>query len=172
MTAARIPTRSTPFTEPVVDYEPAPVGAPSPGLCPQPSPAAIHRHTPRALRAVPAAPAPAVRTPEPPRAAAVFADTALRRILEVADRRRPVAQLRPLLAPALFDAVTTLVRTPATQGSAVLRRVRLQPTAPVDGEATAAEVFATYTRGARVRAIAGRVELVAGRWTIVALQIG
>ncbi len=36
----------------------------------------------------------------------------------------------------------------------------------------AAEVFATYTRGPRVRAIAARVELVAGRWQVVALQIG
>ena len=91
----------------------------------------------------------------------------------MADRRRPVAQLRPLLVPTLVDAVTTLTRASATrQGSAVLRRVRLQPSAIVDGEATAAEVFATYTRGARVRAIAGRVELTRGRWLIVALQIG
>jgi hypothetical protein len=37
---------------------------------------------------------------------------------------------------------------------------------------TAAEVFATYTRGPRVRAIAARVEIVAGRWQLVALQIG
>jgi hypothetical protein len=34
----------------------------------------------------------------PPRAAAVFADGVLRRVLEVIDRRRPIAQLRPLLA--------------------------------------------------------------------------
>jgi hypothetical protein len=33
-------------------------------------------------------------------------------------------------------------------------------------------VFATYTRGKRVRAIAGRVEVVGGRWQVVALQIG
>jgi hypothetical protein len=36
----------------------------------------------------------------------------------------------------------------------------------------AAEVFATYTRGERVRAIAGRVEIKEGRWCLVALQIG
>jgi hypothetical protein len=108
-----------------------------------------------------------------PRAAAVFADTALRRVLEVADRRRPATQLRPLLVPALLDAVTMLTRSASTQqGTAVLRRVRLQPSTLVDGEATAAEVFATYTRGPRFRAIAGRVELIGGRWVIVALQIG
>ena len=38
--------------------------------------------------------------------------------------------------------------------------------------AAAAEVFATYTRGPRVRAIAGRVEIIGGRWQLVALQIG
>jgi hypothetical protein len=42
----------------------------------------------------------------------------------------------------------------------------------LDGEATAAEVFATYSRGRRVRAIAARVELVKGRWVVVALQVG
>jgi hypothetical protein len=108
----------------------------------------------------------------PPRAAVVFADTALRRILEVTDRRRPVAQLRPLVAPALFDAMVALTRTPSRDGAAVLKRVRLRSAEVLDGEATAAELFATYSRGRRVRAIAGRVELVNGRWTIVALQVG
>lgn len=88
------------------------------------------------------------------------------------DRRRPVAQLRPLLAPTLFDAVVTLTRMRSQEGAAVLRRVRLRSTTVVDDEATAAEVFATYTRGHRVRAIASRVELVNGRWLVVALQIG
>ena len=84
-----------------------------------------------------------------------------------------MAQLRPLLAPALFDAVATFTRArhrarapPSCDGC------DLQPATVVDGEATAAEVFATYSRGRRVRAIAGRVELVNGRWMIVALQIG
>jgi hypothetical protein len=113
--------------------------------------------------------------PAPPRAAAVFADTALRRILEVTDRRRPVAQLRPLIAPALFDAMVALTKTRSRDGAAVLRRVRLRSAEVLDddaGEVRAAEVFATYSRGRRVRAIAGRVELVNGRWTIVALQVG
>jgi hypothetical protein len=102
----------------------------------------------------------------------MFADTALRRVLEVADRRRPVAQLRPLLAPALVDAVVAMTRNTSAGGAAVLRRVRLRTAVAVDGEATAAEVFATYTRGGRSRAIAGRIEVVAGRWTVTALQIG
>lgn len=178
MTASRIPTSGTPtrspsFTSPVIDYEPSPVDAPASPPCPQPSPAALHRHTPRPLRPVPTAAAPAcARELRPPRAAAVFADTALRKVLEVADRRRPVAQLRPILASQLLDAVTTLTRATAPEGAAVLRRVRLRTADVVDDEATAAEVFATYTRGRRVRAIAGRIEIADGRWRVVALQIG
>jgi hypothetical protein len=108
----------------------------------------------------------------PPRAAAVFAAGALRRVLEVADRRRPVAQLRTLLVPPLIDTVALLTRSRPVGGAAVLRRVRLRAVAAADGETTAAEVFATYTRGDRVRAIAGRVEVVSGRWLVVALQVG
>jgi hypothetical protein len=155
------------FTSPIIDYEPPLVGAPV--ACSPPTPAALHRRTPRRLRPAPAAPA---HDLAPPRAAAVFADTALRRVLEVTDRRRPIAQLRPLLAPTLIDAVLAMTRTTATDGAAVLRRVRLRTAGIADGEATSAEVFGTYTRGARVRAIAGRVEIVGGRWLVTALQIG
>jgi hypothetical protein len=95
-----------------------------------------------------------------------FADAALRRVLEVVDRRRPIAQLRPLVTPALIDTVTALTRVPHT-AAATMRRVRVRM---VDGEA--AEVFATYTRADRVLAIAGRIEHINDRWRIVALQIG
>ena len=174
MTASRIPTRRTSFTSPVVDYEPPPVAAAPVSPCPQPSPAALHRRTPRALRSVPDAATVPPRTAElpPPRAAAVFADTALRRVLEVTDRRRPVGQLRPLLAPALIEAVAASGRAESGGGAAILKRVRLRCAEVRDGEATAAEVFATYSRGRRVRAIAGRIELVNGRWVVTALQIG
>lgn len=165
MTTSRIPIRRTPLTSPVIDYEPPPV---VPGACPPPSPAALHRRTPRHLRPAPV-PAPDIG---PPRAAAVFAAGALRRVLEVADRRRPVTQLRTVLTPSLVDTVALLTRTRPVDGAAVLRRVRLQAVAVTQGETTAAEVFATYTRGDRVRAIAGRVEVVGGRWVVVALQIG
>ncbi|MFS0897832.1 Rv3235 family protein [Mycolicibacterium litorale] len=150
------------FTSPVIDYEPAPAGLPG-TACPPPTSAALHRRTPRMLR--PAARAGA--EPAAPRAAAVFADLALRRVLEVLDRRRPLTHLKPVLAPPLLDTVGTLCRSrygdPAT-----LRRMRLHSAGP-----SAAEVSATYTRGERVRAIAARVETTGdGRWRVVALQIG
>ena len=69
--------------------------------------------------------------------------------------------------------VYALARTAAPDNAAVLRRVRLRA-ACVDGpgrQTLAAEVFATYTRGPRVRAIAGRVEMQEGRWRVVALQV-
>jgi Family of unknown function (DUF6459) len=163
--ASLAPHRS--FTSPIIDYEPPLVGTPA--VCPPPSSAALHRHTPRRLRSVPPAPA---RESPPPRAATVFADTALRRVLEVVDRRRPVTQLRKLLAPTLIDAVVAMTRTTPSGGAAVLRRVRLRTVISADGEATAAEVFATYTRGSRVRAVAGRIDVVGGRWLVTALHIG
>jgi hypothetical protein len=170
MTASRIPHEALSFTTPIIDCEPPPVGI---GACPPPSLAALHRRTPRPspypsggryrqrpLRSVP-------REPLPPQAALVFADAALRRVLEVVDRRRPVAQLRQLIAPALIETVTVLTRTPQT-ATATLRRVRVRM---VDN-GSQAEVFATYTRARRVRAIAGRIEYVGERWRIAALQIG
>jgi Family of unknown function (DUF6459) len=160
MTASRIPPEPVSFTTPIIDCEPPPVGITA---CPPPSAAALHRRTARPIRPVPC---PVARDPLPPRAAVLFADAALRRVLEVVDRRRPLAQLRPLVAPALIDTVTALARAPHT-AAATLRRVRVRT---VDGEA--AEMFATYTRAHRVRAIAGRIEQVDGRWRIVALQIG
>lgn len=104
------------------------------------------------------------------RQAAGFADAALRRVLEVIDRRRPAAQLRSVVAPCLVDSVLAVSQAAgAAPGAAVLRRMRVQP-ALGDG---AAEVFGTYSRGARVHAIACRVErLPAGRWLVVALHIG
>jgi hypothetical protein len=113
-----------------------------------------------------------VRELPPPRAAAVFADAALRCVLEVSDRRRPIAALRTLLTAPLIDAVVALGRTPSKEGTAVLRRVRARTAEVVDGEATAAEVFGTYTRGNRVHALAARIEVNDGRWRVVALQLG
>ncbi len=115
------------------------------------------------------------------RQAAIFADTALRRVLEVIDRRRPTAQLRPLLAPSLVDSVLSVGRKAAAgypagqEGAAVLRRMRLQPVGHSAPE-NAAEVFGTYSRGGRIHAIACRVEQVPAtngtRWLVVALHIG
>ena len=103
------------------------------------------------------------------RQAGCFADAALRRVLEVIDRRRPVAQLHGLLAAGLVDSVLCANRlTAGHDGAAVLRRLRLQAAGTA-----AAEVFGSYSRGRRIHAIACRVERVAGgRWQVVALHIG
>jgi hypothetical protein len=163
MTASRIPPDPVSFTTPIIDCEPPPVGITA---CPPPSPAALHRRAARSLRSVPRQ---VPRDPLPPRSALVFADAALRRVLEVADRRRPIAQLRPLVAPALIDTVIGLTRAPQT-AVATLRRVRVRM---VDGdEENQAEVFGSYTRGPRSLAIAARIELHRDRWRIVALQLG
>lgn len=110
------------------------------------------------------------------RQAAVFADAALRRVLEVIDRRRPLAQLRPLLVAGLIDPVHSVSRAAAgQQGTAMLRRIRLQPVGQQDRE-TAAEVFGCYSRADRMHAIACRVEELptcgGTRWQVVALHIG
>ncbi|MGE2720940.1 Rv3235 family protein [Mycolicibacterium celeriflavum] len=105
--------------------------------------------------------------PAPPRDAVVFADAALRRVFEVIDRRRPLAQLRPLLTPALIESVLAMTRHPHAT-VATLRRVRLRV---IDG-GTAAEVFGTYRRGQRIRAVAARIAFDGRRWRVVALQIG
>jgi Family of unknown function (DUF6459) len=151
---------------PIVDYEPPPVD-PAPAPCPQPSPTALRRRASRHLR-----PVRVVREVPPPRAAAVFADAALRCVLEVSDRRRPIAALRTLLTAPLIDAVVALGRTPSDEGAAVLRRIRVRTAEVIDEQATAAEVFGTYTRGDRVRALAARIEVRDGRWRVVALQLG
>ena len=94
----------------------------------------------------------------PMRQAASFADAAMRRVLEVIDRRRPIAQLNGLLAAGLVDSVLSANRLIGSQnGVAVLRRVRLQA---VNGPNTAAEVFGSYSRGQRMHAIACRIEQV------------
>ena len=160
MTASRIPSEPVSITTPIIDCEHPPVGLTA---CPPPSPAALHRRSTRSHRPLPR---PVPREQLPPRAAMVFADAALRRVLEVVDRRRPIAQLRPLVTPALVETVTALTRTPH-MAAATLRRVRLRM---VDGEA--AEVFGSYTRGPRVLAIAARIELHRDRWRIVAVQFG
>ena len=107
------------------------------------------------------------------RQAARFADAALRRVLEVIDRRRSISQLNGLLAAGLVDSVLSANRaTGADGGVAVLRRVRLQAVGSPDGFA-AAEVFGSYSRGRRMHAIACRIERMgSGRWQVVALHIG
>lgn len=148
---------------PVVDYEPPAFGRPPvlPAASPLPG---------RARRRLPAAP----RSSGPDtRAAAAFADAALRRVLEVIDRRRPLAQLRPLLAAGLVDSLLTGPARHCHGGAARLLRVVAQASSP-DG--TSAEIAANYSRGNRVHAIACRVERfgtpTGPRWQLVALHLG
>ncbi|MGH3676694.1 MAG: Rv3235 family protein [Mycobacterium sp.] len=164
MTASHISFQPGSFTAPVVDYEPPPLGAAARVS------AALHRSPRRPLRSVHRV----AREPSPPHAAAVFADAALRRVLEVIDRRRPISQLKALMTPALMDMVVAMARSPHA-AAATLRRVRLRmvDTADTaDTEVQAAEVFGTYSRAQRARAIAARIELCDDRWRIVALHIG
>ena len=163
----------TPLVTPVVDYEPPPVGM---AVCR--SAPALRSRVPRSSGHPRGAGPHHVREADPPSDAVAFTDAALRRVLEVIDRRRPVAQLRPLLAPALIDTVIELSRssqaregrTKGTRTVARLHRMRLRM---VDGaDDGAAEVFGTYTSGPRVRALAARIARNGDRWRIVALQIG
>ncbi len=92
--------------------------------------------------------------------ARTFAVSALTMLLEIIDRRRPVAQLASVAAPHIVDQITVWsARSPSVPGArppaASLMRVHLQWSGP-----DAAEVSATYSRGARVKAIAARVQRV------------
>ena len=148
---------------PVVDYEPPAFGGP-----PILPPVTALRRNPR-----PPAQPPTQPTGPDMRAAAAFADAALRRVLEVIDRRRPLAQLRPLLATGLVDSLLAGPTRHADGGAARLRRVLAQPSR---SDGTAAEVAANYSRGDRVHAIACRIEQVptatGPRWQVVALHMG
>jgi hypothetical protein len=175
------PHRDTFAVVRVVDYEPPPGDV---RHCRPPSPAALRRrnthvpqghsgpHTPAAGRS---------DMPASMQQAASFADAALRRVLEVIDRRRPVTQLHGLLAAGLADSVLAANRFAASpDGAARLRRLRLQVVGAHD-RFPAAEVFGTYSRGCRIHAVACRIELgpppagggvASGRWQVVALHIG
>lgn len=148
------------FTSPVIDCEPVPhpLGQP----CPTPSGSALHRIRPHR---------PAQREAPPPQTAVVFAEAALRQIIEVIDRRRPIAQLRPLMTPVLVDRVLVRARA-ARSGSATLHRVRVRAVDSGGGEVIAAEVFASFSRSGRVHAVAARIERYRDGWRMVALQIG
>jgi len=150
---------------PVVDYEPPAFGA-RPELPPA-----------TAVRLRPGGPAQTTHTSghpdRRPSVAAVFADAALRRVLEVIDRRRSLAQLRPLMAHGLVDSLLSAAGCGTSAEPARLRRVRAQS---VRSDGTASEIAASYSRGERVHAIACRVEQVmtatGPRWQVVALHMG
>ena len=171
-------------TSPVIDYEPVPepLGRASSArgpVCPTPSADTLHRGSPQPLRTH--RPPLHLCDPLPPKSAVVFAETALRQVIEVIDRRRPIAQLRPLMTPVLVDRVIAHAGA-ARQGSATIRRVRVRSVDPgldpgtgargKPGDIRAAEVFASFTRSGRVHAVAARIERYRDHWRMVALQIG
>ncbi|MBB4853276.1 hypothetical protein HNP40_000642 [Mycobacteroides chelonae] len=148
----------------VADYEPAPVLASLPAACHVPRPARLHQSRARPAGIERQA---HLREPSPPPQAVAFADAAMRRVLEAMDRRRPIAQLRPLLDDGPLSAVMARAsRTPATT-AARLSKIRVRRC----GDA-AAEIFGTFQRGGRVKAFAGRIQSVKGNWLVVALQLG
>lgn len=158
-----MPTDVLPLVSRIADCEPPAVGGP-------PSLPRVAPVRPRRTRQTQATP---VRPAEDPRrrAAAAFADAALRRVLEVIDRRRPMAQLRPLLSTGLVDSLLSAAMRGTPDKPARLRRVRVQ----LIGD-HAAEVSAMYSRAERVHAIACRIEQVrtvtGPRWQMVALHMG
>ncbi len=152
-------------TSPVIDYEPVPL--PLGPSCPTPS--GLRRSPLRPVRAHRPSPRPC--EPAPPRSAVVFAETALRQVIEAIDRRRPIAQLRPLMTPVLVDRVLARARV-ARSASATLQRVRVRAVDAGAGEVAAAEIFASFSRSGRVHAVAARIERHREQWRIVALEIG
>ncbi|NLE80678.1 MAG: hypothetical protein GX610_14060 [Rhodococcus sp.] len=99
----------------------------------------------------------------------------MRLALEVLDLRRSPRQLRPFISDPMIDVVQSHSRSPDASrrpGTAVLQRLRVQ----LRGT-DAAEVFGTYSRGARILAFAAHMEMRrvhAGKspaWTITQLQL-
>ncbi|WP_220096241.1 Rv3235 family protein [Mycolicibacterium mucogenicum] len=156
------------LTAPIVDYEPTPIETGATVRAPNRLQVVADPEPGRVTES----PAESRLEVTPPSAALMFADAALRRVLEVSDRRRPMAQLRPLVTATLFDAMSSWPRHTRTDGTAALRRVRLRTAREQDGLPTAVEVFATFSRGPRLHAAAGRIEMLGGRWQFVALQLG
>jgi uncharacterized protein DUF6459 len=90
--------------------------------------------------------------------------------LEAFAGRRPVTQLKPLVSPGLFTALSERRRPRwCSEGTAPLLVSSVRVCEPVDG---VAEVSAVVRRGGRAHAVAARLEGIDGRWRCTALQIG
>ncbi|NLU81922.1 Rv3235 family protein [Rhodococcus sp. HNM0569] len=101
-----------------------------------------------------------------------FAEFALRSALEVVDRRRSAGRLRHVFSQSVVDTTRALAAAAAAappQAPAVLGRVRCQP------GPSSAEIFATYARGGRTHAVAGRIDARRTRegaaWQLTVLQL-
>jgi len=131
--------RSAPVCEPPIDGDSA-----------VPAPRVIPRSRSRSASATTAD---ARRTPADPQVRE-FACIAMTLVLEALDRRRPAAQLTRLLSPPTMSVVRSLVGS-QTPDQARASNLRVHTQAGADG---GAEIYATFARGARVHAIAARVE--------------
>jgi hypothetical protein len=90
--------------------------------------------------------------------------------LEAFAGRRPVAQLKPLVSPGLFTALSERRRPRwCSEGTAPMLVSSVRVCEPVDG---VVEVSAVVHRGGRAHAVAARLEGIDGRWRCTALQIG
>ena len=101
-----------------------------------------------------------------------FAEHSLRLALEVLDRRRTPDRLRAVCSGPVIDALRSRAagEIPGRRlGAAVLGPVHMQPL-----DDAAIEVFATYTRGFRVFAIAGRITIdrPGDSWRMTSLHVG
>lgn len=112
--------------------------------------------------------------PTVPADARSSADRAMRMMIEVIDRRRSADQLSPLFTASMIDLVRTIVRNPPPGrrlGFAAVRRVHVAYQSDVS-----AEIFGSYTRGPRMFAFAGRIELAIDPrrpgWTVTSLRVG
>ena len=95
----------------------------------------------------------------------------LRRVLEVLDGRRPVAQLRSLLPDAAFEALLTRLRTVRPGCRHVLRKVRTCFPTTRTVEVSAVISVTSPTGRQRVVAAAARFEKDGDRWLCTVLRI-
>ncbi|WP_280474828.1 Rv3235 family protein [Nocardia asiatica] len=122
-----------------------------------------------AVRRSHASPAPADDRTQP--AARRFAESAVRIVLEVLDRRRPVPQLAVVADATVVAAVRTLLDAGLVPGRALGAAVPVRVSV-VLVDAKTAEVVAAYGRGTRRFALAARiVRTRSAGWRMTALRI-
>ncbi|MGK8520201.1 Rv3235 family protein [Nocardia asteroides] len=104
-------------------------------------------------------------------AARRFAESAVRIVLEVLDRRRPVPQLAVVADATVVAAVRTLVDAGLVPGRALGAAVPIRVSVALV-DARTAEIFAAYSRGTRRFALAARVVRTrSAGWRLTALRI-
>ena len=159
--AARGSRLAVPLLRGVPPYEPAPEQSP---------PVSAVVVAPARGRRPAAAPRPRPQPDPVSPAALVRAQQVFRLTFEVLEGRRGPQQLQQGMVPELVAMVTTLARTYVAQRArttARLHRVHVQQVTP-----RAAEACVAVDRGARVHAVAARMELGKSGWRCTALRIG